>query len=332
MVPGDEVVLIPNPSYTWGHASLDHDGPTSLEGLTYRFVPDGAARTASLVSGASHFEDDVPPADFVNLDASLIQVKMPQFGSGWALVFNHRQTLTGELAVRRAMQLAMDRQGMIDVVFKGIGAPACSSLTRVVPCHAFALCEGRQTDLERAGRVLEEAGWQDNDGDGIREREGERLSLIYYFRTNATLAQEMAEFLKRNFLEIGIEVNIEGLSDAPYFQEVRNGTHHMQAWWETGVHPDLLRILFHSSNANGGTNRCNYIDEAMDDLLMRAAAASDPLQRCDLYIEIQNKVQEDAIMEFWCDPDLLYAHSDKLTAVVYYHSGNIPYFYAAKLS
>ena len=93
-----------------------------------------------------------------------------------------------------------------------------------------------------------------------------------------------------------------------------------------------MRIFFHSSNAGGGTNRTNYVNPDMDKLIDDAAAQPDAAARCELYSELQKKVKDEAIMEFWSDPEILYATSNKLSDVLYYLGGNTPYFAAAKIT
>ena len=84
--------------------------------------------------------------------------------------------------------------------------------------------------------------------------------------------------------------------------------------------------------SGGGTNRNNNINADMDRMIDDAAAQPDPAERCELYRDIQQKVKDEAIMEFWADPVILYAHSGKLSDVVYYLGGNTPYFYTAKIT
>ena len=79
--------------------------------------------------------------------------------------------------------------------------------------------------------------------------------------------------MKENMAKVGIDVELNGLSRSGYFDAVRSGQHHTQNWWDTGTDPDIVRILFHSSNAGGGTNRNNYINEEMDKLIDEAAGS-----------------------------------------------------------
>ncbi len=110
--------------------------------------------------------------------------------------------------------------------------------------------------------------------------------------------------------KIGVEMELNGLSRSGYFDAVRSGQHNTQGWWDTGTDPDMVRTFFHSSNAGGGTNRNNYINEEMDAMIDAAAAEAEPAARCELYTDIQKKVKDEAIMELWADPVILYAHSN----------------------
>ncbi len=334
MVLNQEIVLVRNPDYNWGPEWMGQTGPANVEKLTYKFVEEPATRTAALETGEIDFMDQTPEIDFPSLAANpdLVTVQLPQPGSGWALMFNHQKFPTSELPVRRAMQLAMDRQGMIDTVYNGFGTPACGPLTSVVFCYDPSICEMYPTNLDEANKTLEDAGWVDSDGDGIREKDGQPLVIGHYYRADAGNSNAEAAFLKDNMAKIGIDVELNGLSRSGYFDAVRSGQHNTQGWWDTGTDPDMVRIFFHSSNAGGGTNRNNYINADMDQMIDAAAAEPDPAARCSLYSDIQKKVKDEAIMEFWSDPEILYAHSGKLANVLYYLGGNTPYFYPATIT
>ena len=334
MTLNDEIVLVRNPDYNWGPEWLGQTGPANIEKIVYKFIEEPSTRTAALETGEIDFMDQTPEIDFPALSENpdITTVELPQPGSGWALMFNHQNAPTSELEVRRAMQLAMDREGMIATVYNGFGTPACGPLTSVVNCYDPAMCELYTTNLDEANQVLEDAGWVDSDGDGIREKNGKPLVIGHYYRADAGNSNEEAAFLKDNMAKIGIEVELNGLSRSGYFDAVRSGQHNTQGWWETGTDPDMMRTFFHSSNAGGGTNRNNYINDEMDAMIDIAAAEADPEARCALYSDIQQKVKDEAIMEWWADPVILYAHSNDLSGVTYYLGGNTPYFYVAGIA
>jgi ABC-type transport system substrate-binding protein len=133
--------------------------------------------------------------------------------------------------------------------------------------------------------------------------------------------------------KIGIEMELNGLSRSGYFDAVRSGQHNTQGWWETSVDPDMmLRGVLHSSNVGGGTNRNNYVDPEMDAMIEAQAAEPDPVKRAELVCDILKKVKDEAHMEVWLDPMLLYAHDAGLENVVYYLAGAFPYFGAVDIS
>ena len=333
MVQDQEIVMVKNPDYNWGPEWTGRTGPANFDKIIYKFIGEGATRTAALETNEIQFEDDVPTEDFNNLAANkdLKTVNLPQPGSGWALMFNHELFPTSELPVRRAMQLAMDRQGYIDTVLNGFGNPACSPLTSSVACYDKSMCDLYPTNLDEAKKVLDDAGWKVG-ADGIREKDGKKLTIGHYFRADSPTGPTEAAFLKDNMAKIGIDVQLNGLARTGYFDAVRAGKHNTQGWWETGTDPDVVRVLFHSSNAHGGTNRNNYINPEMDKLIDDAAAQPEMAKRCELYSTLQKKVKDEAVMEFWADPSILYAMSGKLNGAAMYLGGNTPYFYNAGLS
>src|SRR5439155_1196537 len=110
-------------------------------------------------------------------------------------------------------------------------------------------------------------------------------------------------FVQASLKPIGIEVNLNVVARAAYLDAVRSGRHHLQFWWETGTDPGgILRILFHSSNAGGGTNRNNYKNQEMDRLIDQIDATADPQKRTELVVRAQQKVIDDAVMAYLADP------------------------------
>ncbi|MGJ3237273.1 MAG: ABC transporter substrate-binding protein [Anaerolineae bacterium] len=334
-VPGSEVVLTRNEAYNWGsEVVFGQTGPANYEQLTFLIVQEPATRLAALESGQVQFIDDVPELDVERLsdDPNFVVEQIEQPGHGWSLMMNVERFPTDQVEVRRAIALASNKQGLIDTVFNGFGTPACSALTKVMFGYDPATCDYLPYDVEQANAILDEAGWVDTDGDGIREIDGEPLAIDHWYRADSPLGVAMATYLQADLTSIGIQVNLNGASNAGYFDAVRAGEHNSQNWWDTWTDPDGLRVLFDSSNADGGTNRNRYRSEDMDSLLAQAAAETDSEARAALYAEVQQLAAEDAVMVYFVDPFLLYGYSASLEGVTFLGGGNLPNFYAASLS
>ena len=333
-VPDSEVVLTRNPDYNWGPAFTNASGPAKLSKITFKIITEPATRIASLETGETNFVEEVPEIDFsrISENPEFTAINVPQPGSGHSLMMNQQNPPMDDLAVRRAIQLASDKEGMIATIWNGIGEPGCGPITHATYAFDEATCSMYTYDVEAAKQTLEEAGWVDSDGDGIREKDGKPLTIGHYYRAEAVVSSQMADYMKADLAKVGIDVQLNGLSQSGYFDAVRAGKHHTQNWWDTGTDPDVVRILLYSKNAGGGTNRNNYINPEMDKLIDDAAAESDPAARIELYKQIQKKVMDDALMVFYNDPMSLYAHTATLQNPIMYLGGNYPYFYAASFT
>jgi peptide/nickel transport system substrate-binding protein len=333
--PDSEVILVRNDDYAWGSEEVfGMTGPATSERLVFRIIAEPATRLAALESGEVNFIDNVPQLDVSRLmdDSNFVVTQIEQPGHGYSLMMNFEKAPTDELAVRQAISQAIDKQGLIDVVFNGFGTPGCSALTKVMFGYDPATCDYLPYDPEAAVATLEAAGWIDSDGDGIRERDGVPLEIQHWYRSDSPLNVSIATFLEANLAAVGIDFVLNGAAQAGYFDAVRSGQHNTQGWWDTWTDPGGLSVLYSSANAEGGTNRNRYRSEAMDELLAEAAGTADSEARAAVYAEIQKLAADDAIMVYMNDPYLLYASSANLQGVKFLGGGNLPNLYAASLN
>lgn len=326
-----ELVLVKNPNYKWGPPDLMSGGGPFLDTITIRIIPEDNTRSAALQSGELTFADTLPTQELQNLLANkdLTILSPVQAGSGHSVMINVTNPPLDDVKVRQALEWATDKQGLIDTVFNGAFKPACSPMTPNLFGYDPKTCDTYKFDLDKAGSLLDEAGWKMNASTGIREKDGKPLKLGFYFRGDDNRSKEMSTFLQSNWKKVGVDLDLQGLERAGYFDAVRAGKHHMQFWWETATDPDVVRILFYSGNADGGTNRNRYKNPEMDKLIDSAAAESDPAKRAALYEQIQAKALDEAIMIYLADPLTINGMSSKLKGVTMDWGGNYPFFHAA---
>lgn len=331
--PDEEVVLVKNPNYKWGPPHLMSGGGPFLDTITIRIIPEDNTRSAALQSGELTFADTLPTQELANLSANkdLTILSPVQAGSGHSVMMNVTNPPMDDVKVRQALEYATDKQGLIDTVFNGAFEPACSPMTPNLFGYDPKTCDVYKYDLEKAGALLDEAGWKMNTSTGIREKDGKPLKLGFYFRGDDNRSKEMSTFLQNNWKQIGVDLDLQGLERAGYFDAVRAGKHHMQFWWETATDPDVVRILFYSANADGGTNRNRYKNAEMDKMIDEAAAESNPEKRAELYHEIQAKALNEAIMIYLANPLTIDGMSSKLKGVTMDWGGNYPFFQAGYL-
>lgn len=324
---------VKNPAYTWGPKLFKHQGPAFLDAITWRIIPEPATRLAALKSGEIHFIQDVPPQNYKELQSnSAIQLlEGPSAGSGEAMMMNVTKAPMDDVKVRQALEWGVDKDGMNKTVWQGLFKPTNSPLSSVMFGYDPATKGAYQYDAKKAGALLDEAGWTLSGN--IRKKNGQDLSLGLYYRSDNADATAIATFLQGMYQQIGVKIDLNGLAQAGYFNAVRSGQHHLQFWIETATDPDVVRVLFYSKNADGGTNRNRYKNAEMDKLIDDAASSTDPAKRKALYAQIQKKVLDEAIMVFFADAVNVFAYQKaKVRDAVLDWSANYVYFHDTTLA
>lgn len=322
--------IVKNPDYNWGPTMFTHEGPAYLDAITWRIIPENATRLAALQSGEVHIIQSVPTQDYATVegddDLAIIDAVLP--GSGWSIMNNVTRAPMDDINVRKALQYGVDKEGLIQAVWQGRYEVSHSPLTSVTFGYDPSTADVYSYDPEMAGQLLDEAGWVMGDG-GIREKDGEPLRLGVYYRSDNANFVSLATFLQAQYAEIGIEFELFGLAQAGYFDAVRVGEHHIQFWWGPATDPDgVFRVFFHSSNADGGTNRNRYEDDEMDALIDEAAGTIDVDAREQLYFELQHKALDEAIMVFLSEPTETYAYqANSVMDPMVTWAATVPLFY-----
>ena len=118
-------------------------------------------------------------------------------------------------AVRRALSLAIDRQILVDAGYGVAGQPTCNILPAPAVYVSAANDECLTQNVEEANRILDEAGWMRGD-DGVRAKDGVRLSILYQTSTNS-VRQGTQALVKQMWEQIGVETELRNIDAAVFF-------------------------------------------------------------------------------------------------------------------
>jgi len=180
--------------------------------------------------------------------------------------------VTSDLAVRQAVNWAVDRQALVDGVLEGYGSPATGPVDGLPWYEPRSAITGN--DPARASSILEGAGWVDSDGDGVRERGGVRAAFTLLYPASDTLRQGLALAVADMVRTVGIEINASGVS----WDVIDTRLHADAVLFGWGSHdPTEMYNLYSSRQA--GTEYWNpgfYTNPAVDANLDAAMAATDP--------------------------------------------------------
>ncbi len=195
-----------------------------------------------------------------------------------------------EKEVRQAMMYALDRQRIIDDLWNGAAQVAHSNLTPASPYHRPDL-KRYEYDPEKAKAMLDAAGWVVGD-DGIREKDGMKLSFTCTTITGDQARRPIAELAQQLFKEVGIDMQLAEAPVASILQGMREGTMDCSLFnWTYGsaVEPDPFSTL----HSEGGNNFAQYRNPRMDELIEEGLKRVKFEDRKPIYDEIQEIFVED---------------------------------------
>jgi microcin C transport system substrate-binding protein len=196
--------------------------------------------------------------------------------------------------VREALAYAMDCDKVINTVLHGDYA-RLETLSVGYGDYDNHNIKPRGFDLAHAVQLLEQSGWTQTDSDGIRMKNGQRLSVtISYGRAEHT---DRLAILKEEARKAGIELQLELLDSSAFFKKVLEKKHQIASlgWSAGGLSPEY-RQFFHSTEANKPqtNNIVNYADPEMDKLIDQYRAEYDKAIRVDLAHRMEQKVYDSA--------------------------------------
>lgn len=292
-VPSGHLLLQRNPNYNWG-PPVYKNRQAQLEVVEFRFFTDPATRSPALESGEADVMGEVPPQDAVRLQDNpnfrIEAVAIP--GSSLMFFMNTARPPLDDPGVRKALLYGTDRHAIVSAVFKDTSQVACGPLAAVTFSYEPSVCQYYPYDPAPAAALLEERGWKDTDGDGIRDKDGQPLTLDLYLMSWGYLPT-IGELLIAQWSALGIRVNAQTVRYPEALQIGREGGHHLMPFQSSGSDPDVLRQFFSSQ---GSLNWSKVNDPEMDGWLLEAMRTSDRSRRADLYRQVQQRVMEQALV------------------------------------
>jgi len=280
---GEKVTLKANPHY-W-------EGAPPLPGLVFKSVPDAMVRALEFKQGAIDFmQNDLEPDMLPWLRKNTAaDIELHQGTTFQYIGINLTHPILRRQKVRQALACAVDRDGIIRHLLKDIVTQA----TGLLSPHNWAYDSRVRRwpyDPERAKRLLDEAGYPDPDGDGPLPRF--RLS---FKTTNIDLRRRIAEAVKEQLMQVGIELELRSYEWGTFFNDVKRGNFHLYSLAWVGIEdPDAYYQIFHSAAVPpDGDNRGRYQNPRVDRLLERGRASLDRTERRRIYGEVQRLLAED---------------------------------------
>jgi peptide/nickel transport system substrate-binding protein len=258
-VKDDHIAVERNANY-WGEQA-------KLDKMTFRFIPDDNSRVLALKAGEVQLVYDAPREVTGDLGQTQgLKVVTSQVGAYEAFYINAHGKPPYEIGadpiVREAIALAVDKTSIVRDVWHGNAEVNSTMIPIRILGTAASQVQGAPSDPARAKQLLDQAGWVDTGGDGIRQKGDRTLSLVMVvgFPT-PEIHRPMPEVVQAQLKDVGIDVKIETTPDTASYQDrLKAGTGDL--WVELGnqndANPCFLPDLLFYSKAPAGQEPGDY--------------------------------------------------------------------------
>lgn len=278
---GQQVILTANPDY--------YGEPPRIQRVIILFMEEDAAFLAAqagqvdvVYTSATYSNETVEGyslASYASVDNRGINLPAVPAGtdSEGRAVGND---FTADVLVRRAINIGIDRQEMIDNVLNGYGTPAYSICDQLPWYNEASEVE---YDPEAAAALLDEAGWILGE-DGVRTKDGARAELNLLYANGDSVRQALAADLANQLGELGIACTIEGVGwDTAYDRALSE-----PLLWGWGAHtPMELYNIYHTIGDTGSAQYSPYSNPTVDGYMDEALASADLEQSYELWRKAQ---------------------------------------------
>ena len=279
-------------------------GPPAVKEIDISIVKDPSSMFLALESGqVDTVTRNVPPELEERLEGTqnIKLVEGDRFASVFYM-FNADRPPLDQPEFRRALDMAIDRQALVDTVLLGRGRPGSPSFMH--PDSGWYKPQDASFDPEQARTILDRIGMSDSDGDGIRENNGRPVRLSVIVPANDPQQIRTAELVAQQLKEIGVELQVQSLDPGTLSQ--RQNARDFELTSFLGV-PHLLGDPDQMIESLDSLLR--YSNPKYENLRSEWLQSTTTQQRSELLSEIQTLFAEDPPAFTLYYPDTRYAYN-----------------------
>ncbi len=289
LISGEKLDLVQNEDY-W-------NGTPGFERIQVLTISDGDTLTMALQAGEIDAAYGMPYASYPLFQNENYTFSSCPTSRTFFLHMNFESEITRDPAVRRAIAMGIDKEGFVNRLLDGNGYPAAGPFPSTFSFGGQAV-QARDYDPDGARKLLEEAGWTDTDQDGIREKNGKKLTIKWLTYPSRQELPLLAEFAQAALKEIGIEVSINNTADHNRLREDSGAWDVYASAMVTAPTGDpeyfFATHCLDSSTVNNG----HYHNSRLESLASELARTFDPDSRSQLAVQMQQVILEDDAFVF----------------------------------
>ena len=313
----EKAVMKKNPNY-W-------DGEVPFETVEIPSIDDPNTRAMALQSGEVDMAVNIAPGD-VGLFNDTGKYHVDKIASlRTVLARINEKGILGDPKVRAAFISMCDRKSYNEVILKGTFIEGKAPVPPSLDYGFDQLSDPNHYDIERAKKLLDEAGWKDTDGDGIRDKDGKPLSVDFIIYNSRAELPIYAEAVQADGKKIGFDIKVKTVDYNLLDKIGINGEYDLLIsniiTANTGD-PEIYLNWYWRTNKDGDNqqNGSGYSNPEYDAKCAALAVEFDPAKRRQLMIEMQQILLNDAAALFLGYPETNIISSTKITGATMYPS------------
>ncbi|MDQ2092489.1 ABC transporter substrate-binding protein [Rhodalgimonas zhirmunskyi] len=302
-IPGTEIKFVRNDNYheQFRGDAVNKGAPHAEEILLSVISEDGVAQAAleaGELSASMLLSDTI--AQF--MDHPDFNTVIDETATNLMfLEFNHQKAPFDDVNMRKAIGYAIDRESALAAAWDGFGTAALGPLALGIPGFdgEVAAKYGTPYDPEKAKAILDDLGWVDSDGDGIRDKDGKPAEFLIKGYAGYAHSSRTLQVIQANLAQIGINVTLETADWGAFYPSLLDDGWDMDLMRWTARDAGILGELFRSP----GHRQKLPANAPLDDLLTRCNSTVDPAARNECVSEAQRMLLENVtivpIMSNW---------------------------------
>jgi peptide/nickel transport system substrate-binding protein len=313
-----------NPDYWAGAPHVDE--------IIYRIFNNEDALVQALKAGEIDFADTLNATLFDSLQGeeniTTNEALIPSFEEiGFNVGADETQTEADghpaleDVDVRQAIAHAIDKETLVDRILRGHGEVGTTIVPSSIGFYHYEPTEEEifEFDPDAANQILDDAGYEDTDGDGVREMPdgGRPLDFRYYVRSEENSTVKASEFIKEWLADIGIATDVKPLTDTKLTDVIYEGKYDMFHWgWFPDPDPDFILSVMSCGQRppQGIWSDSFYCNEEYDQMYLEQKSILDLDERAEVIKEMQRIVYEASpYVVLYYDTSLQAYRSDRWT-------------------
>jgi peptide/nickel transport system substrate-binding protein len=325
---GQSLVLKRNDAYTWNPPATKFSGPPDIAQITFQIVTSPQARVSQFQAGQSEMIQDVPGVFWNALGKMdrFTSIPVPITGMGVFAPINAGSWPTNDIAVRQAIEYAVDKKGVVQLADAGAYPVSNTPLVKGMTGYDEALENAYPYDPAKAETLLKAAGWT-KPGE-FWEKDGKRLTITLTALSTSTSYPLLAQAIQGYLRKAGMDASVQMLATPAWLDANLKGLMDITPLQYIAVDPDALRLWF---TPDQYFNWSHFTDPALTKLIADGQQELDQTKRLNLYYQAQKIIMDQAIeLPIRQNIDLVMT-SKKLTGLTY-SGGGFEYFGTASMS